>query len=65
MPSKHKETKSTGFRKWCYIAQEASSHLSKNFLASNQTNIYLFKVKNQSTKKRCEICSNLTTKTPS
>ena len=28
------------------------------------TNIYLFKVNNRNTRKRCEICSKLTTKTP-
>ena len=27
-------------------------------------NIYLFKVNNRNTRKRCEICSNLTIKTP-
>ena len=27
-------------------------------------NIYLFKVNNRNTRKRCEICSKLTTKTP-
>ena len=27
-------------------------------------NIYLFKVNNRNTKKRCEICSELTIKTP-
>ena len=33
-------------------------------LTINPTNVYLFKVKNRSTRKRCEICSKLTTKTP-
>ena len=38
----------------------------ENFLrASNDTtNIYLFKVNNKNTTKRCEICSKLTIKTP-
>ena len=31
---------------------------------ANPTNIYLFKVNNRNTRKRCEICSKLTIKTP-
>ena len=31
---------------------------------SNPDNIYLFKVNNRNTRKRCEICSRLTLKTP-
>ena len=31
---------------------------------SNLANIYLFNVNNRNTRKRCEICSKLTTKTP-
>ena len=33
-------------------------------LAGNPANIYLFKVNNRSTRKRCEICSKITVKTP-
>ena len=32
--------------------------------ANNPANIYLFKVNNRNTRKRCEICSKLTIKTP-
>ena len=36
-----------------------------NILASKYpTNIYLFKVNNGNTRKKCEICSKLTIKTP-
>ena len=34
------------------------------FSGPNPGNIYLFKVNNKNTRKRCEICSKLTTKTP-
>ena len=33
-------------------------------LCHHSANIYLFKVNNRSTQKRCEICSELTIKTP-
>ena len=32
-------------------------------ISCNSANIYLFKVNNRSTRKRCEICSKLTIKT--
>ena len=39
--------------------------LFKEFLNSRYPdNIYLFKVSNRNTRKRCEICSKLTLKTP-
>ena len=34
------------------------------FINTYQANIYLLKVNNRNTKKRCEICSKLTIKTP-
>ena len=34
------------------------------FINTYQANIYLRKVNNRNTKKRCEICSKLTIKTP-
>ena len=37
---------------------------SKLNINAYQANIYLFKVSNRSTRKRCEIFSNLTIKTP-
>ena len=36
----------------------------KLLLRYNPTNIHLFKVNNRNTRKRCEICSKLTIKTP-
>ena len=39
----------------------AIKSLSQN---SQPANSYLFKVNNRNTRKRCEICSKLTTKTP-
>ena len=33
-------------------------------VGNNPANIYLFKVKYKNTRKRCEICSKLTIKTP-
>ena len=33
-------------------------------IAVNSANIYLFKVNNRNTRKKCEICSKLTIKTP-
>ena len=42
------------FGNWCY----------SRFLIFNLDNIYLFKVSGRNTKKRCEICSELTIKTP-
>ena len=33
-------------------------------MRSNPANIYLFKVNNRNTRKRCDICSKLTIKTP-
>ena len=36
----------------------------ENLQALNTTNIYLFKVNNKSFRKKCEICSSLTIKTP-
>ena len=38
--------------------------LSCNELELFPVNIYLFKVNNRSTRKRCEICSKLAIKTP-
>ena len=35
-----------------------------NHFGSDQTNIYLFKVNNGNTRKRCELYSKLTIKTP-
>ena len=42
------------FGNWCY----------SRFLNFNLDNIYLFKASGRNTKKRCEICSELTIKTP-
>ena len=36
----------------------------KEIFTKNPANIYLFNVNNRSTRKRCEICSKLTIKTP-
>ena len=36
----------------------------KNFTKSYPANIYMFKVNNRNTKKKCGICSELTIKTP-
>ena len=38
--------------------------LTKDCLTSNPANMYLFKVNNRNTRKKCEICSNLAIKTP-
>ena len=35
-----------------------------NFQTNYPANIYLFKVNNTNTRKKCEICSKLTIKTP-
>ena len=43
---------------------KSPSLIHEAFQCMNQANIYLFKVINRYTKKRCEICSKLTTKTP-
>ena len=41
-------------------------HIAVKLSAKHQVpaNIYLFKVNNRNTRKRCEICSKLTIKTP-
>ena len=36
----------------------------KQLVLYNPANIYLFKVDNRNARKRCEICSNVTIKTP-
>ena len=36
--------------------------ITNEVIVNNQANIYLFKVNNKNTKKRCEICSKLTIK---
>ena len=38
--------------------------LAKSNLKKKPPNIYLFKVNNRNTRKRCGICSKLTTKAP-
>ena len=35
-----------------------------NTTVDHPTNIYFFKIKNRNTRKTCEICSKLATKTP-
>ena len=40
------------------------NHLLKTDVLYFPANIYLFQVNNKNTRKRCEICSTLTTKTP-
>ena len=41
-----------------------SNNDSNKILNNNPANIYLFKVTNRNTRKRCEISSKLTIKTP-
>ena len=43
--------------------KDSRSMSKRNEMASFPANIYLFKVNNRNTRKRCEICSKLTTKT--
>ena len=38
--------------------------MDKRFLSGKPADIYLLKVDNRNTRKRCEICSKLTIKTP-
>ena len=51
----------TMFSKALYYEDLSNNSLH---LILNPANIYLFKVNNRSTRKRCEICSKLTIKTP-
>ena len=49
----------------CKALWQALNSLCNNWLlAKDPANIYLFKVNNKNTRKRCEICSKLTIKTP-
>ena len=49
------------FAKKCLRPESASLN---NYHRDNPGNIYLFKVNNSNSRKRCEICSELTIKTP-
>ena len=44
--------------------QNSYNHKATNTIKNDPANIYLFKVNNRNTWKRCEICSKLTIKTP-
>ena len=49
----------------CYTFLGFSGNHSKKQIRSNiAANIYLWKVNNRNTRKRCEICSKLIVKTP-
>ena len=60
--SKHPVTKNTKKQG----KQNTDDKLKFNWLCENSipASIYLFKVNNRNTRKRCEICSKLTIKTP-
>ena len=45
-------------------AEDIYTYIAKTTLNRFPANIYLFKVSNRNTRKRCEICSKLTVKTP-
>ena len=47
-----------------YIHKLTKLLIISELYAINPVNIYLFKVNNRNTRKRCEICSKLTIKTP-
>ena len=48
----------------CWLSTEALIHIINHLGDLVPANIYLFKVNNRSTRKRCEICSKFTIKTP-
>ena len=47
-----------------YIHKLTNLLIISELYAINPVNIYLFKVNNRNTRKRCQICSKLTIKTP-
>ena len=45
-----------------FVSCSRLSYVFKVFLRTNPANIYVFKVNNRNTRKRCEICSKFTIK---
>ena len=66
MDQKIKPSAKTSGRSFSILSSSNNKHLLeiKGNLKANPANIYLFKVNNRNTRKRCEICSKLTIKTP-
>ena len=47
-----------------YITKHICGKIHGDSISHNPANIYLFKFNNRNTGKKCEICSELTVKTP-
>ena len=48
-----------------YVNIDNFGHIQyMNLVRGSSVNIYLLKAKNRNSRKRCEVCSKLTTKTP-